>query len=224
MADVLEVQPRSDEEFNDWLNHPDVDNAQPLINEIFGESDRGATLIAVEILNGQLEKIIISKVPEFVASGKKLKDLMNFNGPFGTFSSKIKVAAVNRWLHERTYRSIEALRALRNEAAHSNIKFSLKNHDQQLDRFLDLGDGAPVHIHNIAMQTLMEAYVEGLTREGERLSESIGTNPFDTPEKLQTALKNNPGWPEKLEEQLPRMKLAIGVYLFLGLLLAASDR
>ncbi|MER9018906.1 hypothetical protein [Mesorhizobium sp. M0898] len=210
----------------DWLDHPDVQAVIPYFEEIVGESDRGATLITAEIINMALEKLIVSCLPPFLTSRKRRKDILDFSGPLGTFSARIKFAAIQGWISETAFNAVEALRELRNVAAHIDAAFSLGDAENKarLSRFLETGDGVAVQIHNINVGLLVTDYFEKLKSSGPAIRDEIGINPFETNQMIADELTKRPDWSKPLEERLPKLNMAVGAYLFVGLLTLGASK
>ncbi|GAA4083465.1 hypothetical protein [Mucilaginibacter panaciglaebae] len=57
--------------------------------ELTKETDRGCALMAGSFLEFELQKLIASKL---VGTSKVINELFDFNGPLGTFSSRIKMS------------------------------------------------------------------------------------------------------------------------------------
>lgn len=203
-----------------WLDHPDVQAIVPYFNEIVSESDRGAVLITAEIVNQALEKRIAGDLPEFLNTKKQKSELLSFNGLLGTFSSRIRFAALKGWIGEVPFNAVDALRKLRNDAAHVDSPFVLNDDRSKalLTRFLETGTGVAVTIHNINVEILLMDYLETLRTRGAELQADLGHNPFETNAMIYEVLKRQPDWQRPLEQRIPKLNLAIGAYLFVALL------
>jgi DNA-binding MltR family transcriptional regulator len=85
-------------------------------DELEKESDRGCALVAAAYLENQISEILEKF---FVEQGTKAKDaLFDFNGPVGTFSSKIKMAYSLGLIPQEIQNALDLIRKLRNEFAH----------------------------------------------------------------------------------------------------------
>jgi DNA-binding MltR family transcriptional regulator len=101
------------------------------------ETDRGCSLMAASYLEAQLEAVL-QKI--FVGTIKQKNDLFGFNGPVGTFSSKIKIAFAIGLISEEHFNDLNWIRKIRNEFGHdfkpigfdtshiSNLVKNLKSH------------------------------------------------------------------------------------------------
>ena len=111
----------------------------PFLDDLSGESERGAVLISVSYLEQQLKEIVSAFLCEGKASVRLFKGL---NAPLGTFAARADAAAALGLISEREYRELETLRKIRNQFAHDhrasfsdqsivdlcgNLSFSTKN-------------------------------------------------------------------------------------------------
>lgn len=215
-----------DRSIDNWLDHPDVDAVVPYFDEIVGESDRGAALITAEIINSSLEKSIVACLPKFLTGRKKQKEILDFTGPLGTFSSRIKFAAIQGWIGEITYNAVEALRELRNDAAHVDAGFNLGSPKNRglITRFLETGDGVAIQIHNINTNLLLSEYLEKIKLRGQEIEKEIGRNPFETNRMISEELTKRPDWSKPFEQKIAKLNLAVGAYLFVGLLTVGTSK
>lgn len=96
----------------------------PLLNE----SDRGCVLVmSSDIENSvrDLLKDLFNSSSDL--SNKKMKNLFDYTGPLGTFSSIIKVSNAIGLIDQKLYEDLERIREIRNSAAHSKDDFSLSS-------------------------------------------------------------------------------------------------
>lgn len=86
------------------------------------ETDRGCALMAAAYLDSELAKLIRARL---VNDEKLAKDLLEFNGPLGSFSARIDFAYMLGLISSATRSNLHLLRKIRNEFAHvvSNISF-----------------------------------------------------------------------------------------------------
>lgn len=205
-----------------WLDPPEAAQAfQVVITDLISESDRGATLIAADMVSNHLDMMFERRAPEFLKS--RVKKMIAYPGVAATLSAKADIAAVNGWIGETPYRSIGHLRRIRNKAAHSDRTFSLKDEEGDLKEMLNLGENVPAAIHTMALEILIYNLFERLRLTGEDLREQLGENPFGSSEKIAEELQKRPDWSSPLEERLPRLKLGLGVCLTISLM-ALTER
>ncbi|MGL3104940.1 hypothetical protein [Bradyrhizobium sp. BR 1432] len=74
------------------------------------ESDRGATLIAADIISNHLDETFERLAPPFLK--KKVKQMISYPGVASTLSGKADIAALNGWLDENPYKAIGHLRRI----------------------------------------------------------------------------------------------------------------
>lgn len=206
------------EEEPHFLADPDVSEAFALMLQEFSqESDRGAVLIAADIVSEHLARIITRLAPKTFHK-KQLKNLLSYPGPLATFASRADVAFIAGFIGESAHRSIEVLRKLRNEAAHSQGAFTLANHEDSLFTIGDLGPGAAAGVHQSALEIIFRSIVETLSQRGIELEAQIGSNPFSSPSEIAKHISKHGEAMEAIEGRLPRMRLAFGVWILLGLI------
>jgi mannitol operon repressor len=97
----------------------DIDEFRKYIDELNQESDRGAVLVSVAMIDDLLEKIILA----FLIESKNTTELLSgFNAPLGTFSARILAAYSLGLISENEYAECNRLRKIRNEFAHNVYK------------------------------------------------------------------------------------------------------
>jgi DNA-binding MltR family transcriptional regulator len=82
---------------------------------IAGETDRGAVLMAAAFLDDKLKELIEKRV---VQDKKIRRRVFDFNGPLGTFSSRIDFAYLIGVIPKNAQRDLHTIRAIRNQFAH----------------------------------------------------------------------------------------------------------
>lgn len=82
------------------------------------ESDRGAILI----MAAYLEEILGCNIASYCVSEEAANDILDFRGPAGGFDLKIRLSFALGLLHEEEKRGLEAIRKIRNAAAHFDRK------------------------------------------------------------------------------------------------------
>jgi DNA-binding MltR family transcriptional regulator len=108
-------------------DHPgtaaDFKSSQLFRQEIEKETDRGMVLFGVS----RLEILLKDLIEKRLAGGKKhIASLFDFNGPLGTFSSKIAMAYSLGLIPKSMRTELDILRKLRNEFAHSDQAIDFK--------------------------------------------------------------------------------------------------
>ena len=95
---------------------------------LLAESDRGCVLIlSTDIENSLKELLTYFIVASSSSTKKQQKDLFDYTGPLGTFSSKIKLSNAVGLISLDIYSDLEKLREVRNIAAHSDSAFTLSS-------------------------------------------------------------------------------------------------
>ncbi len=89
------------------------------------ESDRGCLLVAAAEIESCLEKRFRS-IFDANHIPKKIQDsIFDANGPLSTFSAKAKLAFSFRLISKEAFGDLEAIRKIRNIAAHSSNEFDI---------------------------------------------------------------------------------------------------
>jgi len=201
-----------------FLADPDVAEAfRRMIDEFSRETDRGAILIAADIVATHLGQVITDLSPEAFKK-KRVKSLLNYPGPLSTFSARADIAYMSGFINDTAHRSIDLLRKLRNKAAHSQEAFNLQEHRATLREMCDLGPGIASAVSLFALDTIMDSFIDSLMTRGVNLETQLGSNPFSTPAEVIDHLASRPDVIATLENRLPQMELAFGTWLLLGLL------
>lgn len=92
--------------------------------ELTKESDRGCALLAASHLDFLLEKMLDAKL---IGTSKQRKALFEFNGPLGTFSSRILVSYSIGLLTKYHVDDLQIIRKVRNEFGHSPTTIDFGN-------------------------------------------------------------------------------------------------
>ncbi len=188
-----------------------------MLDEFSRETDRGSILIAADIVAAHLEGIIAVLAPA-AFTRKRVKDLLNYPGPLSTFAARADIAFMAGFIGDTAHRSIDLLRGLRNRAAHSRGAFSLAEHRDTLRAICDLGPGTAAGVNRFAAELILRSVVGSLLERGVEIEAEIGSNPLATPSEVIDELRARPEHMRMLEDRLPRMELAFGVWLLLGLM------
>ncbi len=108
-----------------FMAHPEViELIDKTFPELIGESDRGSVIIGADIVDSVLYKLFDELMSSDI-SKKKKKRLFDYTGPLSTFSSKNDMALAVGYINKNTHDCINVLREIRNDAAHSNLRFDI---------------------------------------------------------------------------------------------------
>lgn len=195
------------------FHYPEVQELfSQLYNKLLNESGRGALLVATTHVEEFLTSLIEAAMPQEITAKHK-KEIFNFRGPLGTFSSKIELSYVFGLINKRLYDSLTALRGLRNDAAHKPHDIKLHELNEKMKVIFDLGPDIPIHIKNISMKALVDSKFlafkeifdsENITNEEAR---KMVDDIFSKKENI-----------EILEKQAPFWELIIGLSFVCGLM------
>ncbi len=201
-----------DKKFNPF-DYPEVSQLfEDLLDRLFEESGRGALLIATAYVDEHLTKLIESVLPKDISKNHKDR-LFKYPGQLSSFSSKIELAYIFRLINKNIYSSLNSLRKIRNDAAHSSIKFQLHELNEKLKSIYDLGPGISTFIKNISTKELVDHKID-------RVKKILETSELDD-ESRQEILENTFREKEKLEimeRQIPFWELAYGLSFLCGVI------
>ena len=182
-----------------------------LVDKLLKESGRGAVIIGTTFVEGHLTKFIEDILPQ--KGNKYRKRLLLYPGPLSSFSAKIELAFAFRLIDEKLYDSLNTLREMRNNAAHSSTSFELTELRDKLNKVFDFGPDMPAHVRSQAMKIMMERKLESV-------------NNIFVKYKLTSAEKRdriNKFFEDKelmetLENQIPHWELIFGLSFICGVL------
>ena len=136
------------------LNYPEI---KELLNELYdkllSESGRGAVLIGTAYVDDHLTKFITSLLPS--KSKKYHEKLLLYPGPLSSFSSKIELCYPFRYISKPIYDSLNALRKIRNNAAHSSKEFSFAQIRAMFNKIFSFIGNYPSFVRDRAMEVMV---------------------------------------------------------------------
>jgi hypothetical protein len=207
-----------------FLDNPESDAARErIVAAIEREGDRGAALVAGEMLSEFLMNALVH-IRQPNVSKSEQNALFKGAGPLGSWSARIRVAALIGLISERSRACLDAYRGLRNLAAHSEAAFSLKQNSALLLRALELGDDVPGGVRELALHFTFESYTKSLQAHGEDLRAELQHNPFERIEDIWGHIQGREDIMEGLDEKAWRLQLGIGVWMLLSLMRFERDR
>lgn len=182
-----------------------------LFDRLLEESERGAVLIGTSYVETQLGQLVECVFPK---NSKIYKDkLLKYPGALSSFSAKIELSYAFRLITENIYNSLNALRKIRNDAAHSSENFSLRDIEDSFNEIFNFGEGFRTMIHNTSAKMMVSSKLETVKKK------LIDNN--NTEEKAIELILERLQDKEVLEgfeNQLPRWKLVYGLTILCGLL------
>lgn len=175
-----------------------------------------------EIVSDRLAQLIKAVMPSTI-SAKERKALFSYPGPFSSFSAKLRIGHALRLIPEEIYRALDALRELRNEAAHSSSSFSLVGLEQRYEAIFALGAHVPAQVRmqgEMAMMDFKVWQVQQLIIE--RNADAVpGTPPTPVPtrEQIVNQLSRDSDFARQLTVERPQWQLAVGLAMICSYLL-----
>jgi hypothetical protein len=196
------------------FEHPEIKNLfDELFEKLLEESGRGAILIATARAEDFLTDLINTVLPNEISRDDKRK-IIN-----GTFYSKIAYSYAFRLIDKQLSDSLNALRDVRNDAAHSSSKFELHELNEKMNKVYDLGPNIRAMINNMSTELIVGSKIislNGIFDEAnyteERKKEEL-MEIFKSPEKQ-----------EIINKQLPYWELITGLCLICGMIVHKKDR
>jgi DNA-binding MltR family transcriptional regulator len=94
-------------------------------NTLDEETDRGVALMAASFLEGELEDLLREY---FVQDKVVINEIFSFNGPCGTFSSKINLTYALGLIGKQARRDLHLIRKIRNEFGHTATPLTFQDH------------------------------------------------------------------------------------------------
>lgn len=186
-------------------------------DKLLDESGRGAILIGTAHVEEHLTMLIENVLP----SNKKTYKtrLLNYPGPISSFSAKIELSHAFRLIDSNLYNALNALRKVRNEAAHSSSHFILTEMAQQIKLIYSLGPGVPEMIKQQATEALVKAKAENIRQ----IFHKNEVKP-DIQKKIIDDLLADKDKLEVLNSQVPHWELIYGLSLLCGLIAHEKSR
>lgn len=93
-------------------------------NTLDEETDRGVALMSAAFLEGELEALLKEY---FINDNAVVGKFFSFNGPCGTFSSKIDMCYLLGLIGERAKRDLHLIRKIRNDFGHTATPLSFES-------------------------------------------------------------------------------------------------
>ncbi|TSJ41487.1 hypothetical protein [Fluviicola chungangensis] len=198
----------------------------PKINELFNvllenlleESGRGAILIATAHADDFLTELIEITLPDEI-SKKERERLLNYPGHLSSFSAKIELAFAFRLISKTLRDSLNALRKVRNDAAHSSLPFDLFELQQKMESVYDLGSDTPIVIRNAATRMLV-------TMKIGKIAHTLKNAGYSDEEKNKVLadLPNDKENMDIINKQIPHWELIYGICLICGMIVNSTEQ
>lgn len=173
------------------------------------ESERGAILIGTGKVEEYLEKLILVLLPS--KNKSYTSRLMNYPGSLSSFAAKIELCYAFRIINQHIYNSLNAIRKIRNIAAHSSDKFSLQDKDVELEAVYNFGENMPYLIHEMAYNKL----IQWKKIQIQKVLEDNGSGDMFDEEWKKRFEDQDPLQDESILEQLRMWKLGFGFSLMI---------
>lgn len=201
------------------FEHPKIkDLFDVLLDKLLDESGRGAILIATAHADDFLTELIQATLPDEISKKEKQR-LLNYPGHLSSFSAKIELAFAFRLINKNLRDSLNALRKVRNDAAHSSTPFDLFGLQEKMESVYDLGNDTPIVIRNAATKMLVSMKIG-------QIVDSFKKAGFSDEQKNK-ALEDLTNDQEKLDiinKQIPHWELIFGICMICGMIINSTER
>jgi len=187
-----------------------------LMDKLLAESGRGAVLIGTSYVDEHLTSFITDILP--IQTKKYKEKMLNYPGPLSSFSSKIELLYAFRYIGEPLYASLNALRRIRNDAAHSAVDFSFVEIKEKFEKVFSF-ISPTFFVRNEALGMMIKMKVDTL----EELFERHNFDQEMRQKKAEEILANDELLRKLEEEQLPHWQLILGLSILCGVLAMKKD-
>jgi hypothetical protein len=183
------------------------------------ESDRGAVLIGTAHVDERLKDLFDSLMPAQIPKAEK-KNLLRYSGALGSFGSRIEIAYATRLINQNLYASLNTLRKVRNDAAHTSEPFDLKAQEERVCKLFDLGPGVPGFINRSSLELLLHIKTNAMLS---MKNEFNGEPCFETPQEVIEYISSSDNLMDIFQGQALRLELAMAICIICALLLCIRN-
>jgi DNA-binding MltR family transcriptional regulator len=201
------------------FDYPEINELfNKLLDNLLSESGRGALLIATSHVDEHLTRLIEAALPKSLSKNHKDK-LFKYPGPLSSFSAKIELSYAFRLIDQNFYNSLNALKKLRNEAAHSSRSFELFELNERMKAVYDLGPAVPSVVREIGIKMMLESKFASIKRMFERhkLDEQ-------SQQRVMEGILNDEQKMKSLERESPFWELLYGLCLICGFIVYEREK
>jgi hypothetical protein len=197
-----------------------------LLVSLTAESDRGAILVGAAQVDNCLRDLFSTVFPADLGE-KQRYNMLAYSGALSTFSAKLHVAYATRLIPRSTYNAANALRRIRNEAAHFPATFSLSAQTDRIRQiYSSLGATVPDGLRALTVEMLVRYKVDMLLDAVRKTKEhepelDVGISTAD--DALQF-IRKHPAVLDAIEHQLPTWELTIGIFLVCSVIIMQRVR
>ena len=200
------------------IDHPEVKQLFiKLLASLFEESSRGALMIVISHLDDGLTGLLSAVLPNEMTKNER-KRLINYPGHLSSFSSKIELAYAFRLIGRPLYNSLNSIRKIRNEAAHSSLPIDLEELNQKMENVYDLGVGVVSAVKKMAADAMLTFKFQGL----DQMFENLGLSVEDRREMMKATVEDKEVM-DSLRKQLPFWELLYGTSIIYWMIVSAKD-
>lgn len=189
-----------------------------LLDKLLSESARGAVLIGTAFVDEHLKKFISDLLPNQTKSYKER--LLEYPGSLSSFSSRIEMCYAFRYINFPIYNSLNALRQIRNDAAHKSEDFNFNEIKTKFNKIFSFIENSPSFIRNQAMDAMVSTKLITL----KSLFQKHNISKEDQTTLAEDLLGNKEMIIKWENEQLPHWEMIIGLSILCGILSHTKDQ
>jgi len=208
----------------DFASDPEVVKVfTDVMHVLMTESDRGAVLVGLSVVDQHLRKLFEHGLPSDMATSNAKKRLLDYPGPLSGVAAKADVARATNRIGADVHQAINRLRQLRNVVAHEPDAFRLDQHRDVIHAMSQLGDSMPEFIEMSAQITISNDVVERLKNMTISMPDEEPKHPFKTAQEIMEHAQSRPDLMETLKEKVLRMQFGLAVGYICGLMAAYRE-
>ena len=167
---------------------------------IVGESDRGAVLVGLTVVDEHLEMLLDARP---AADGRRRRARRA--------ADRLRIAMDEGLISRNVFDAINHLRKLRNAVAHSLVSFDLADHRDTLRRMCEIGETMPEFVSFMARKALFDHLVEEMKDLHIEIPGEEPQRAFNSPIEVAERLAKVPGIEEKFQEKARRLEVGLAV-------------
>ncbi len=103
----------------------DIADAIPVFRKLVSETDTGIAIVSAAYFDECLSKLFALHIDK--SSQNVFRSITDFNGPLGTFSSRIDMAFGFSLISKKSHQRLNSIRKIRNRFAHTPFHFSFNS-------------------------------------------------------------------------------------------------
>lgn len=219
-AENVGEEERESNPLADMFGWPELERARSLLSSLSNASDREAVIFAASVVDDYLLETLEIAAPSDLNKSRRNRAL-HYPGPFSSLAARAELCRWIGLIDGDLHAAIDALRAVRNDVAHSGDKFELEFQDQRLAKLKELGGGMAPVVNRLSNELTIRSYIDAFraaVAEDEKLRAL-----FENDGEAREALFGNQEIMATLQQRALRLELGFAT-LFICSLLVMNRR